>query len=575
VLEYVSNVVHDGSGGGVGNSDGQVNPGEEIDLDVILHNRGSAKATNVSATISTSSNYINITDSDVSLADVPPGGTQTGSDFDFTVSPSAPVGHVINFTLQMSSDQGTATQNFSLTVGSGSTAVLALSTNSLNIGSVEGGGNILVKNNGAGVLNWSASSPASWITVLTPSGTITSQGGEQGLSFSVSENPSTSSRIGTIIVSASGAAGSPQTLTIDQAGSGSLPVATLLSPASGTTVFFPETFSWSLNDSSNVRVYFATSTSPNIIADSLDIFSGSSSLTITADRWSKAVQYLGAVTTYYWTVGDADEQKGIYAAWRPFTIPLTALGNVSTRLSVGTGDNVLIGGFIITGTEPKRVIIRGIGPSLNVAGKLANPTLQLYQGNVLLESNDDWQQSPNKQAIIDSKVAPANDLEAAIVATLSANNSSYTAILRGANGGIGIGVVEAYDLDQSADSKLANISTRGFVGTGDNVMIGGTIITGGSSVGVLIRAIGPSLTNVPNALQDPTLELHDVNGEMIASNDDWRSDQEADIIATTIPPTDDYESAILRTLSPGQYTAIVRGFDDSTGVAVVEAYQLQ
>jgi len=135
-------------------------------------------------------------------------------------------------------------------------------------------------------------------------------------------------------------------------------------------------------------------------------------------------------------------------------------------------------------------------------------------------------------------------------------------------------VVEAYDLDQTVDSKLANISTRGFVDTGDNVLIGGTIVIGSTPTNVLIRAIGPSLATVSNALQDPTLELHDGQGNVMTSNDNWRDTQEAAIIGTTIPPTDNRESAILANLPPGQYTAIVRGKNNSTGVAVVEVYQL-
>src|SRR4030095_12152899 len=134
-------------------------------------------------------------------------------------------------------------------------------------------------------------------------------------------------------------------------------------------------------------------------------------------------------------------------------------------------------------------------------------------------------------------------------------------------------LVEAYDLDLSADSILANISTRGLVQTGDNVMIGGIIILGTDAPKVLLRAVGPSLP-VGGAMADPMLELHDKDGVTIASNDNWRSDQEADIIATNIPPTDDAESAILATLTPDAYTAIVRGKDDTTGVALVEAYQL-
>jgi glutamine amidotransferase-like uncharacterized protein len=259
-------------------------------------------------------------------------------------------------------------------------------------------------------------------------------------------------------------------------------------------------------------------------------------------------------------------------------IAASGLGNISTRLSVGIGDNAMIGGFIITGTQPKTVIVRGIGPSLNLEGKLANPTLSLYQDNVLLESNDDWQQSPNKQAIIDSGVPPMNDFESAIVAILPANNSGYTAILRGANNGTGIGVVEVYDLNQTVDSRLANISTRGFVGTGDNVMIGGTIITGAAATNVMVRAIGPSLTGfgITNALEDPALELHDAQGGIIAINDNWiDSPDAAAISAIKLQPSDNRESAILQILAPGQYTAIVRGNDNSIGVALVEAYQLQ
>jgi len=255
----------------------------------------------------------------------------------------------------------------------------------------------------------------------------------------------------------------------------------------------------------------------------------------------------------------------------------TVLGNISTRLRVETGDNVLIGGFIVTGTQPKKVILRAIGPSLPLAGALSDPVIELRNSSGgLIASNDDWR-TDQQAEIIATGISPSNDLESAIVATLPANNSAYTAIVRGFQNLTGIGVVEAYDLDRTVNSKLANISTRGFVRTGDNVMIGGTIIIGSTPATVLIRAIGPSLTNagVPNALSDPTLELHDGDGTLIAFNDDWRSDQEAAIIATGIPPTNNLESAILRSLSPGAYTAIVRGYLNATGVALVEAYQLQ
>jgi hypothetical protein len=253
----------------------------------------------------------------------------------------------------------------------------------------------------------------------------------------------------------------------------------------------------------------------------------------------------------------------------------STLANISTRLRVETGDNVLIGGFIITGTQPKKVIIRAIGPSLPLAGALADPVLELRSSSgSLILSNDNWR-SNQEAEIIATTIPPSNDLESAIVATLPANGSHYTAIVRGVNDGTGIGVVEAYDLNHAVDSKLANISTRGLVQTGDNVLIGGMIVLGQNPLRVIVRAIGPSLSSFfTGALADPTLELRDGNGGLIDSNDNWRSDHEQEIIATTVPPTNDMESAIVRNLAPGNYTAIVRGVNDTTGVAVVEAYNL-
>ncbi|HWM26234.1 MAG TPA: delta-60 repeat domain-containing protein [Chthoniobacterales bacterium] len=255
----------------------------------------------------------------------------------------------------------------------------------------------------------------------------------------------------------------------------------------------------------------------------------------------------------------------------------TTLGNISTRLRVETGDNVLIGGFIVTGTQPKKIIVRAIGPSLPLAGALADPVLELRNSSGgLIVSNNDWRDDPLQESeIIATGIPPANNLESAIVATLPANGSAYTALVRGVNNGTGIGVVEAYDLDQTANSKLANISTRGLVQTGNDVLIGGLIVLGQNPLRVIVRAIGPSLP-LSGALGNPTLALHDGNGTLLVSNDDWRDDpvQESEIIATGIPPSNDLESAIVRNLTPGVYTAIVRGVDNTTGIAVVEVYGL-
>lgn len=256
----------------------------------------------------------------------------------------------------------------------------------------------------------------------------------------------------------------------------------------------------------------------------------------------------------------------------------TTLGNISTRLPVQTGDNVLIAGFIVSGTQPKKIIVRGIGPSLSLGGVLADPFLELHDSSgQLLEANDNWGDSPNKQAIIDSKVPPTHNLESAIVRPLAANGAGYTAILRGANNGTGIGVVEAYDLDPTADSKLANISTRGLVQSGDNVLIAGIIVVGQAPQKVIVRAIGPSLS-VPGKMADPTLELRGSNGDLLEANDNWgESANKQAILDSGIPPTDSLESAIVRTLSANNtaYTAIVRGVNNTTGIAVVEVYQLQ
>src|SRR6516165_240945 len=213
------------------------------------------------------------------------------------------------------------------------------------------------------------------------------------------------------------------------------------------------------------------------------------------------------------------------------------LVNLSTRAFVQTGDNVIIGGFIVQGTEVKRVIIRAIGPELTqygIADVLANPRLELHDGNgALIGTNDDWQTTILGGIITSNQVSdiqasghpPTAASESAIIANLPPGN--YTAIVRGVNNTTGVALVEVYDLSPAASSRLGNISTRSFVQTGDNVMIGGFIVQGGGPKRVIIRAIGPELGappfNVPNPLANPTLELHNGTGSLIASNDDWQT----------------------------------------------------
>ena len=256
------------------------------------------------------------------------------------------------------------------------------------------------------------------------------------------------------------------------------------------------------------------------------------------------------------------------------TAPASRLINLSTRGQVQTGDNVMIGGFIIGGSTPKKVLVRAVGPNLanyGVSGVLADPSLQLYSGQTPIASNDDWGSASNVAEIQASTFAPVNAKESAILSTL--NPGAYTAIVTGVSNGTGVGIVEVYELDHP-EIPLINISTRGKVLTGDNVMIGGFIIQGDSAKTVLIRAVGPNLANygVTGVLANPKLQLY--SGQtVVATNDDWgTSTNAADITATGLAPADAKESAILITLQPGAYTAIVSGADGGSGVGIVEVF---
>jgi hypothetical protein len=258
--------------------------------------------------------------------------------------------------------------------------------------------------------------------------------------------------------------------------------------------------------------------------------------------------------------------------------------NISTRLPVGTDDNVLIGGFIALGSTPKRVIIRAIGPSLGASGLtgvLADPQLELNSGGEVIARNDNWQSTQIGGAIASgqvvdihaSSIPPSSNLEPAIVTTLEPN-VPYTAIVRGVGNGTGVGLVEVYDLDPAADSRLANISTRGFVQGGDNVMIGGFIYGGGvGATNIIVRGLGPSLPGVENPLRDPLLQIYEGQGTLLNENDSWNAENGSAIYATGLAPTSGTEAAVLLTgLARGGYTVVLRGADGGTGVGSIEAY---
>jgi len=264
----------------------------------------------------------------------------------------------------------------------------------------------------------------------------------------------------------------------------------------------------------------------------------------------------------------------------------TQLGNISTRLNVQTGGNVAIAGFIISG-QPQRVLIRALGPTIakppfNLPNTLDNPKLVLYdQSQTPIASNDNWGNTvidgkviteDQEREIENSTYVPSSPNESIIIATLPAGN--YTAIVSGISNTTGVALVEVYNVTSSNSGNLTNISTRGSVQTGDNVMIGGSIISGAGSRTVVVRGLGPTLTGfgVPGALGDPTLELRDANGNLLASDDNWKDTQQAQIQATGFAPARDLEPAILATLPAANYTAILRGKNNTTGVALVETY---
>lgn len=254
--------------------------------------------------------------------------------------------------------------------------------------------------------------------------------------------------------------------------------------------------------------------------------------------------------------------------------------NISTRMDVGSGNNVMIAGFIVWGSQSKTILVRVLGPTLGgygIANVLSDPMLELHDSSgAAIATNDDWQSGSQASQISSSGYAPDNSNESALIATLAAG--SYTVVVRGHNNSTGVGLVEVYELD-TLSSRLSNISTRGWVGTDQSVLIAGLIIRGSTSKKLVIRALGPSLAAPPfslsGTLSDPVLELHDSSGNLLASNDNWGTGTQAAAISSSgYPPPNAKESAIIATLPAGNYTAILRGVNNSTGVALVDAYDL-
>ena len=330
---------------------------------------------------------------------------------------------------------------------------------------------------------------------------------------------------------------------------------------------------WNANTESDLagyRVHYGTASAPfgSIVAVTHP--------TATISNLTNGSTSTFAVTAYNTAGAESPFSASLsYAVGSAQLVPTAILANISTRASVQTGDNVAIGGFIIDGIIPKKVAVRAIGPSMQSAGidgVLKDPYLQLVDSSgAVIASNDSWN-VPGEE-VEAYGLAPKNAKEAALVTTLSPGN--YSAIVSSADASSGIGLFELYDLTPDA-GRVANISTRGRVATGDEVMIGGFILSSQIPNKVIIRAIGPSLASlgVKGVLADPTLELYDSYGTLLDSNDNWRSTQELEIQESNVPPTDNREAALVITLAPGAYSTIVRGANSGTGVSLVEVYAL-
>ncbi len=421
-------------------------------------------------------------------------------------------------------------------------------------------------------------------------GTIAPNGGSRDVTLTFSPTAAVTYG-GQVTVSSDATNGGGNVISASGTGTNGGTVATLLAPAANAAVIFPQTFSWTLNNNSSVKLYLAAVANPFVTGDNIAIstetFSGNGSLSITPQRWANFVGFLGVTTTYYWTVGPSDTSLNTaYASWQPFSV--ATLTNISTRGFVQTNDNIMIGGFIVSGPSgsTKRVMIRGLGPSLNVQGvpipgRMTDPLLELHMpdGTTII-TNDNWRDAANANEVPSDK-QPTDDRESVLIVTLPANVIPYTVFLRGAHAETGVGLVEVYDIDSTSNATLTNISTRGFVQTNDNIMIGGFIVSGpsGSTKRVMIRGLGPSLNvqgvPIPGRMTDPLLELH-MPDKSIVTNDNWRDAANANEVPTAKQPTDDRESVIIITLPSNvlPYTVFLKGAHAETGVGLVEVYSL-
>lgn len=333
------------------------------------------------------------------------------------------------------------------------------------------------------------------------------------------------------------------------------------------------TLYWDANSEPDVagyRVHYGTVTKPY----SSLVEAGTPTATIT--NLTKGVTYTFAVTAYNTAGAESDYSTPFsYTVGSPRLIPQAALANISSRTFVQTGENVMIGGFIVDGVVGKKVAVRAIGPSLGavgVTGAMADPFLQIVNSaGAVVASNDSWNIPGQELDLYD--LAPGDGREAGLVITL--DPGAYSAIVSGQGDSSGVALFELYDLDADT-GRVANISTRSRVESGDNVMIGGFILGGSAGTPVITRAIGPSLAavGVTDALLDPSLDLYDSNGSLLASNDNWRDTQESEIVGSGLMPSDNREAAAVATLIPGAYSAVIRGATGGTGVALFEVYAL-